>query len=94
MKLGKTIGDRIRYYRLQKDWSQTQLWKAVGMKQARLSRIENGSSQLYFWELERIAFFLEVPLSAFDTLRHYVQPNPAIGAHEPMAKDLQSPGPA
>ena len=66
----KTLGDRIRYYRRQKGWSQTQLWRALGMKQSRLSKIENDSRTPYFWEMERIAFFLEVPLSFFDGLRN------------------------
>lgn len=69
MKFGETVGDRIRFYRQRKGWSQTQLWRAVGMGQTRLSKIENGVNQPYFWEMERIALFLEVQLSCFDTLR-------------------------
>lgn len=76
MKIGTTVGDRIRYYRIRKGWIQAQLWKAAGMGQSRLSRIENGRKQPYFWEMERIALFLEVPLAAFDTLRHAVAEQP------------------
>ena len=63
------MGELIRYYREDKGWSQTQLWSAVGLKQSRLSKLELGRSKPYFWEMERIAFFLEVPLNCFDLLR-------------------------
>lgn len=65
----RTLGDLIRYYRQLKGWSQTQLWKAVGLKQSRMSKLELDQSKPYFWEMERIAFFLEVPMNCFDLLR-------------------------
>ena len=65
----KTLGELIRHYREDKGWSQTQLWRAVGLKQSRLSKLELDRSKPYFWEMERIAFFLEVPLTYFDLLR-------------------------
>lgn len=87
MRLGDTIGDRIRYFRLKKAWSQTRLWKAAGLGQTRLSKIENGISHSYSWELERIAFYLGVPLNAFDTLRQYVDPALTQPAVATTAKD-------
>ena len=67
-----TVGQRIKYFRERKDWDQTQLWKAIGMKQSRLSKVENDKGHPYYWELERIAFYTEVPLCCFDTLRYTV----------------------
>lgn len=87
MKFGKTIGDRIRFYRHRRGWSQTELGNRVGMGQTRLSKIENGVNESYSRELERIAFFLEVPLGAFDTLRQHVEPAATKPVVAPPAKD-------
>lgn len=67
-----TVGQRIKYFRMRKGWDQTQLWKAIGMKQSRLSKVENDKGHAYYWELERIALYTEVPLCCFDTLRYMV----------------------
>lgn len=64
----KTLGDLIRYYRMLKGWSQTQLWRAAGIRQSRMCKLENDKKEPSFWEMERIAFFLEVPLSRFERL--------------------------
>ncbi len=80
-----TLGDRIRYYRERKGWSQSQLGRATGMGQTRLSKIENGRSKPYFWEVERIALYLEVPLGWFDTLR-------VVQAEEPVRQPMHGWG--
>ncbi len=69
MELGNTLGERIRLLRERKGWNQTQLWRALDMEQSRLSKLERGVNNPYFWEMERIALYLEVPLGLFDTLR-------------------------
>ena len=67
-----TLGSRIIYFRDRLGWNQTRLWKALGMTQSRLSRLESNTLQPYHDELERIALVLGVPLCYFDTLRHII----------------------
>lgn len=69
MDIGSTIGKRIQFFRNLKGWNQTRLWREAGIGQSRLSKIENDTTEPYFWEVMRIAFLLEQPLHHFDVLR-------------------------
>lgn len=68
-----TLGERIRHFRELKRWTQPQLAKASGIGQDRISKIENGRRNAYFWEVERLALYLEVPLAWLDTVRHRLE---------------------
>lgn len=69
----KTLGERIRYFRERKGWGQPDLARATGIRQDRISKIENNNRKAYFWEVERLALCLEVPLGWMDTVRHQLQ---------------------
>jgi transcriptional regulator with XRE-family HTH domain len=84
-----TIGERIRYYRERKGWSQPELAKACSIGQDRISKIENGRSNAYFWEVERLALYLEVPLGWLDTVRHRLERE----KQRPAAPEPEQPAP-
>lgn len=70
-----SIGDLITYYRERKGWAQKQLYTAVGIGQSRMSKLEKGKNKPSFDEMQRIALYLEQPLTAFDNLRALVPPD-------------------
>lgn len=58
----RTLGNRIRRWRLRGRMSQAQLAEATGVTQARLSHYENGKRDVSVSTLVRIAEELEVTL--------------------------------
>lgn len=74
MDIGSTIGQRIVFFRDLKGWNQMELCKATGIKQSRMSKIQNGHNRPSFDEVDRIALFLEQPLQYFSMVRKVVLP--------------------
>lgn len=90
-----TLGERLRYFRELKGWTQTQLALGTSIGQTRISRIENERDKPYFWEVERLALYLEVPLGWLDTVRHRLERGaapPAKAARRPAAIGPRRPG--
>lgn len=74
-KRSMSIGDLITYYREKKGWPQKRLYTEVGIKQSRMSKLEKDKNEPSFKEMQRIALYLEQPLTAFDNLRALVPPD-------------------
>jgi transcriptional regulator with XRE-family HTH domain len=55
MKLQKTVGEKIRAARLNKELSQAEMEGRTGINQGNLSRMENGQKDIHLSTLERIA---------------------------------------
>ena len=55
------LGAAVRRYRRKKGWTQVDLEAATGITQADLSRIENGTLDLQFSSIVRLAEALDVP---------------------------------
>lgn len=68
MENSTTIGQRLIHYRQLKGWPQSQLCVLLGMRQARLSRMERDLEAPSFLEVAEIAAFLNVPLDSFNVL--------------------------
>ena len=60
-----TIGRRLREYRLDLDWTMTQLAGRSGVSKAMLSKIENAQTTPALTTLSRIAEAMAVPVTAF-----------------------------
>ena len=63
--LRETIGRRLREYRLDLDWTMTQLAGRSGVSKAMLSKIENAQTTPALPTLARLGEALAVPLTAF-----------------------------
>lgn len=63
--LREVIGRRLREYRLDLDWSMTQLAGRSGVSKAMLSKIENAQTTPALSTLARLGEALAVPLTAF-----------------------------
>jgi transcriptional regulator with XRE-family HTH domain len=57
-----SIGERIRYLRMQKGLSQRDIEKASGLLRSYLSRVEHGHTVPSLETLERLAAALDLPL--------------------------------
>lgn len=60
----KLIGNRIQFYRLQKDLTQAELAELIGTNQKHLSRIEAGYHRSSFDTIVAITKALEIPVDA------------------------------
>jgi transcriptional regulator with XRE-family HTH domain len=60
-----TIAQRLRQYRLDLDWTMTQLSGRSGVSKAMLSKIENAQTTPALTTLSRIGDALAVPVTAF-----------------------------
>lgn len=58
------IGQRIKYWRQIKKFSQSKLASKIGMNQSQISKIEKGERGVLAHELPVIAQALEVPITA------------------------------
>ena len=63
--LRATIAQRLREYRLDLDWTMTQLAGRSGVSKAMLSKIENAQTTPALTTLSRIAETMAVPVTAF-----------------------------
>ncbi len=63
--LRETIGRRLREYRLDRDWTMTQLAGRSGVSKAMLSKIENAQTTPALSTLGRLGEALAVPFTAF-----------------------------
>ncbi len=61
----KQIGRKIQLAREEKGVTQLELSKILGITQAALSNYELGKRRLYLYQIEKIADFLEKPVSYF-----------------------------
>ncbi|TET15423.1 MAG: XRE family transcriptional regulator [Actinobacteria bacterium] len=59
------ISEKIRQFRVLKNHSQDDLAKALGLTKQAISRIELGKRKVSYFELSKIAEFLEEPIEAF-----------------------------
>lgn len=64
-QLAKEIGERVRYYRLLKGWTQEQLAEALDSQGTYVGRVERGEQNLQLQTLEKIADALQVNIYAF-----------------------------
>lgn len=60
-----TIARRLRYYRLDLDWTMTQLSGRSGVSKAMLSKIENAQTTPALATLSRIAQAMAIPVTTF-----------------------------
>ena len=63
--LRSTIASRLREYRLDMDWTMTQLARRSGVSKAMLSKIENAQTTPALATLARLGDALAVPVTAF-----------------------------
>ena len=61
----KAIGKKIQIAREEKGVTQLELAKILGITQAALSNYELGKRRLYLHQIEKIASYLEKPVSYF-----------------------------
>lgn len=59
------VGQRIRFYRLKKSWSQTDLAGSLGLTFQQVQKYEKGSNRVGSGRLLRIAELLGQPVSSF-----------------------------
>lgn len=67
MNLPQIVGQRIREYRKQKNWTQEQLAEAASLHYSYIGGIERGDRNISLETLEKIAAALDIP--AGDLLR-------------------------
>ncbi len=58
----KKLGEKIKYYREKRGFSQKELAKRTFMTVSKLNEIENGTIVYQFWTLQKIAKALDVDL--------------------------------
>jgi transcriptional regulator with XRE-family HTH domain len=63
----KSVADRIKEYRLQKNYSQDYIAKNLGISQKAYSKIENNETRLNVDALVSISEILEIPINKFFT---------------------------
>jgi HTH-type transcriptional regulator, competence development regulator len=56
------FGKRIRYWRLKKNLSQVDLEIATGINQGEISKIENGTKNIEFITIVKLAIALDIQL--------------------------------
>lgn len=59
------ISEKVRQFRVLKNYSQGDLAKELGLTKQAISRIEQGKRKVTYTELSKIAEFLEEPIEAF-----------------------------
>lgn len=60
------IGEKIRHFRVEKNYSQEYLAEKLGMSTTGYAQIERGETDLKHSRLEEIAKILEVPIPAIE----------------------------
>lgn len=63
MTIAKTIGDRLRIYRVQKGWSQEVLAEYAKLHPTYIGQLERGEKNATLESISKIAAALDVPLS-------------------------------
>ncbi len=63
----KSIGDRIRYFRLQKGWTQSQLASASDLSWQQIGHVERGERMCSIEALVQIANAFRIPADALLT---------------------------
>lgn len=61
--LAALVGERIRYYRNKRGWSQAKLAEKAGTSTNHIGLIERGEKNPTLATLEKITFVLNIPLS-------------------------------
>lgn len=80
------IGQRIRNYRIQKEWSQEELAEKCGLHSTYIGQIERGEKNATIESISKIARGLSLPLSVlFENLEEYNDDSPNYPS---MAYDL------
>lgn len=63
MTIAKTIGERLRIYRVQKGWSQEVLAEYAKLHPTYIGQLERGEKNATLESISKIAAALDVPLS-------------------------------
>lgn len=79
------IADAVLRLRLAKGWSQSELARRVGTRQANISKLENGLANPTVDFLRRVAQALETELTVQLGSEHPAQPAPQIAAQSTPA---------
>lgn len=64
-EMARRIGERVRWARLQRGWTQARLGEAIGIKFQQVQKYENGSNRVSAPMLFAIARALGMPVSEF-----------------------------
>lgn len=65
MNVNKFVGSKLKKFRTNRGWNQTQLAEKVGIKQNTISSYENGNLEMGYDTLYKIAEVLEVSVDDF-----------------------------
>ena len=60
----KTLGQRVRGYRLKIDWSQEELGERAGLHASYIGQIERGTKKISLLTLQKLALALKVSMSS------------------------------
>lgn len=59
----KAFGERVRYYRLQRSWSQEDLAEHTGLHRTYIGSVERGERNVSLINIALLANMLQVPLA-------------------------------
>ena len=62
--MNKTLGEKVKFYREAKGWTQAELAEAIGRDQSYVSKLEKGQTQSSIPTLRKIAAALGCPVAA------------------------------
>jgi transcriptional regulator with XRE-family HTH domain len=65
----KQLSARVKYFREKKGWSQAELANRMGRDKQWIQRVENGTTNIKFTSICRIAKCLDIPVSKLTDIK-------------------------